>query len=349
MEMSPRDNAEADASEPQPKRYQHIPLEVRSLVARFIVDHNHSAKEAASIYGINPSTATKIAARYRSQGTTEKLPRGGQQSQKLTDEMKNQIRYWIDENCTAPLLSIANRIQESFQVTVSRKTIERCLASFHYTLKATSLVPARRNDITTLQLRHDFVTELIGYDYRKVIFIDEVGFCYTMRLRRGRSARGQRANLQMPTIHSRNNSVAAAMSWNSLLYYRIQDRPYNTDHFGSFIGELCTIFDASSMNSMVLVMDNVAFHRSASIRAICEAYGHKLLFLPPYTPFLNPIENLFSKWKQLVKRGTPESPEMLLELIYSAASEITSDDCEGFYHHLRSYFQRCLRFDTIDN
>jgi hypothetical protein len=44
MEMSPRDNAEADASEPQPKRYQHIPLEVRSLVARFIVDHNHSAK-----------------------------------------------------------------------------------------------------------------------------------------------------------------------------------------------------------------------------------------------------------------------------------------------------------------
>jgi hypothetical protein len=162
-----------------------------------------------------------------------------------------------------------------------------------------------------LQLWHDFVTDLIGYDYQKFFFLNEVGFCYTMPLQRGHSFRGQHANIQMPTIHSRNNSVVAAMAWNSLLYYRIQNRAYNTEYFGSLIGELCTILDASSMSNMVLVMDNVPFHQSTSIHNICEARGHIILYIPPYTPFLNPIENLFSKWKHLVKRGMPDSPSDL--------------------------------------
>ena len=52
-------------------------------------------------------------------------------------------------------------------------------------------------------------------------------------------------------------------------------------------------------------MDNVAFHKNKEVKAIAEAKRHIIIFLPPYSPFLNPIENMFSKWKQVIRAKRP--------------------------------------------
>jgi hypothetical protein len=192
---------------------------------------------------------------------------------------------------------------------MSRKTVERCLNEMHYTLKQTSLIPEGRNDQATIQERADFVTEIVVHDPNMPVFVDEVGFCYTMRLSRGRSASGTRANLRVPAIRSKNNSIAAALDFSSLLMFEIQGQAYKTDSFCAYMVALCSALNLSGRTNRTTIMGNVPFHRARAVRDACVAHGHRLLHLPPYSPFLNPIENLFSKWKQLVKQSCPDSPE----------------------------------------
>jgi transposase len=65
----------------------------------------------------------------------------------------------------------------------------------------------------------------------------------------------------------------------------------------------------------MLIMDNVAFHKSIECREVIESSNFHLMFLPPYSSFPNPIENMFSKWKNLVKRLNPSNEEALMDFI----------------------------------
>jgi transposase len=186
----------------QTSRRATIPNGLRELVAKYIVDQGHTPKEAAIAFGLKANTTCQIASVYQMQGRTISLPRGGQQRQKLDNDMKNQICEWVDKECTIPLTILAQRASMTFGISIGRKTIERCLKMFHYTLKRTSLVPALRNDLSTLEMQMDFVSEVVSIDPAAFVFVDEVGFCYTLRLNRGRSASGERANSRVPTICS---------------------------------------------------------------------------------------------------------------------------------------------------
>src|SRR6478672_11908691 len=83
---------------------------VRELVARYIVDQRHSVSEASATFSIKASTASRIASVYRIEGRTKALKRGGTHNQKLTDDMKQQVRAWVDEECTTPLAQMANKV-----------------------------------------------------------------------------------------------------------------------------------------------------------------------------------------------------------------------------------------------
>ena len=78
-------------------------------------------------------------------------------------------------------------------------------------------------------------------------------------------------------------------------------------------------------------MDNIAFHKGDTIKTFIENKGAKYLFLPPYSPFLNPIENLFSKLKNSVKSKSPNNETELFEYLEDSSSDINSDDCKNYF------------------
>jgi transposase len=96
-------------------------------------------------------------------------------------------------------------------------------------------------------------------------------------------------------------------------------------------------------------MDNVRFHKVAIINNRIIESGHVLKFLPPYSPFLNPIENLFSKWKQLVRSERRRNDVNLFEIIDSSYEQITSMDCEGFYRNMLRFLLACLNRVCIED
>jgi transposase len=173
---------------------------LRERITKYIVDQKHSAKEAGEAFGVKPNTASRIASIYRVEGRTSAKRRGGVQTQKMTESMKLQVREWVDQDCTLPLKLVAQKASKVFNTTIGRKTVQRCLSAFHYTLKCTSIVPERRNCPSTLQKHMDFVSEIVGLDPNILVFIDEVGFNYTMRVGHGQPLSGERANVRVPTI-----------------------------------------------------------------------------------------------------------------------------------------------------
>ena len=90
-------------------------------------------------------------------------------------------------------------------------------------------------------------------------------------------------------------------------------------------------------------MDNVRFHHSQGIRESIEAAEHRLVYLPPYSPFLNPIEEVFSKWKGRVKALNCRNEDDLYAKIHSSSTCITQENCEAYYRHMMSFIVKCLQ------
>ena len=99
----------------------------------------------------------------------------------------------------------------------------------------------------------------------------------------------------------------------------------------------------------IFIWDNVAFHNSNSPEELIQEKGDIILNLPPYSRFLNPIENMFSKLKNLIRSGEPKTKNLIYALLDESIKLITEDDCQNFFNHSESYFGRCLRGDSISS
>jgi transposase len=143
-------------------------------------------------------------------------------------------------------------------------------------------------------------------------------------------------------LRTRNFSVMCAMNKEGLFHYSVQSRAYNTVSFMDALRSLFEKLRCQNISNAVLIADNVPFHKANCVRELVEQNGHRLMFLPPYSPFMNPIENMFAKWKEAVRNNRPENEEALIQLIEQGASLITRNDCDGYFRHTIGFLDRCL-------
>lgn len=94
-------------------------------------------------------------------------------------------------------------------------------------------------------------------------------------------------------------------------------------------------------------MDNAPIHKSLDVQAMISSRGYKCMYLPTYSPFLNPIEEMWSKVKMGVRRSEVSDKDKLTQRILEAATEVTVTDCVGWINHSVSYFDRCLNMEKL--
>lgn len=185
----------------------------------------------------------------------------------------------------------------------------------------------------------------IPFTSGNVIYVDETGFNLHIRRRYGRSRRGERVNLVVANSRGRNISVCSSMSMDGMIHYRAILSAYNTWEFIIFLEEICQRLDRTPK---IFIMDNVRFHHSAEVRETVEALGHRIHFLPAYSPQLNPIELLFSKWKNIIRSNvTIFDTNRLLEAINDASSHITQSDCIGWIHESTRYASKAIQRENF--
>ncbi|KAK0153012.1 hypothetical protein N1851_005311 [Merluccius polli] len=189
------------------------------------------------------------------------------------------------------------------------------------------------------------------------IFIDEAGFNLAKTRRRGRNIIGHRAIIDVPGQRGGNITMCAAISnAHGVLHRHANLGPYNTAHMLTFLDRLHNILipperidDADHQrNRYVVVWDNVSFHRAAPVQNWFADHPPFLVqYLPPYSPFLNPIEEFFSAWRWKVYDRQPHVRIPLMQGMEEACDEIAVGAIQGWIRHSRRFFPRCLARENI--
>lgn len=114
-----------------------------------------------------------------------------------------------------------------------------------------------------------------------------------------------------------------------------------TEHFLNYISNVMDVLDKNNMKCHHLVMDNAPIHTPEAVRKFIESRGYKCLYLPPYSPFLNPIEEFWSKVKGGVRKTPLRADDRLTDRICDSVKKVTRSDCQGYIRHAMSFFSRC--------
>ncbi len=163
------------------------------------------------------------------------------------------------------------------------------------------------------------------------MFIDESGFHTSMMRLRARAPRGKRAYGKVPRNRGRNQTLIASITLEGGMGEVVCIKgATDAAVFESYVEE----FLAPRLHEgQVVVLDGLGAHRTRRVRELIEAKGADLLFLPSYSPDLNPIEEAFSKIKNIVRKAAARTREALNEAIAEALSAIKPEDVVGWFSH----------------
>lgn len=167
-------------------------------------------------------------------------------------------------------------------------------------------------------------------DPHKLIFIDETGANTKMTRLYGRAPRGERLNCSIPHGHWKTSTFVAGLKATGIIAPLIIDQPMNSVRFAFYVHH--HLVPALTPGDIV-IMDNLSSHKSDATRNAIEAAGATLLFLPPYSPDLNPIEKMFAKLKALLRKTAKRSVTDLWDAIALILQTITPTECENFFSH----------------
>ncbi len=167
-------------------------------------------------------------------------------------------------------------------------------------------------------------------DAGRLVFVDEMGSNTALSSLFAWARRGERAHGKAPRNRGKNTTLLASMSAEGMGSCLAVVGSATKAVFESYVER---VLAPSLSPGQVVVLDNLAAHKGERVRELVEERGCELLFLPPYSPDLNPIEEAFSKVKALVRKTEARTREALIEALGRALDTVTAQDARGFFGH----------------
>jgi transposase len=167
-------------------------------------------------------------------------------------------------------------------------------------------------------------------DVRRLVFVDECGTHTSLAPLYAWAPRGRRAYAKVPRNRGKNMTLLASMSAEGMGPCVAVEGTTTAEVFEAYVEQALAPMLKEGQS---VVMDNLSAHKGKKVRQLVEARGCQLLFLPPYSPDLNPIEEAFSKVKACLRRARARSRETLVGAIGRAISAVTARDARAFFEH----------------
>lgn len=167
-------------------------------------------------------------------------------------------------------------------------------------------------------------------DVRRLVFVDESGMHTSMDRLRSRAPKGERAYGHVPRNRGKNTTLVASMSLSGMGESMVVEGATDSEVFEVYVEHFLA---PALREGQVVVLDNLGAHRPKRIRELIEARGAELVFLPSYSPDLNPIEEAFSKIKNILRKVGARTHESLMEALSGALGEVTPWDAAGWFDH----------------
>ena len=303
--------------------------DLRKRVLDTVQRGDGSLRQIARRFLVSISFVTRLLRLHRSTGSVLPRPQGGGNPAALGPEDLERLRELVRQQPDATLEELRQRLGAS----CSTMTICRALKKLGLPLK--KKVPrAREQDSPEVQeQRREFCEELAGVDPRRLVYVDECGANTAMTRTHGRAPVGQRVLANTPgrwesitlTCGLRLSGVTAASAFPGAT---------NTGVFETYVEEVLV---PELKPGDVVIWDNLKPHESEEAIQAVEAAGAEVMPLPPWSPDLTPIEEMFSKVKGSLRSAAARTKETVYAAFGSALHDVTIENIAGWFQDRAAY------------
>ena len=313
--------------------------DLRWRVVRLFLCQRKSPSEIAGILFISEKSVRRYIQRLLRTGdvTAWRQRHGPMKILNRVDEFELLLR--VIRNPTVYLRELSAYLFHKTGREASLSTLSRFLQSSNFSRKKLKTIASRRCE----KKRSHFKAVTVSNPYylpEMFVFIDEVGFDFRNGIRRyGYAPRGKEATEKFPVFYNKRKNTIAAISMSGVLDAVTYDHNVSGETFANFLRKNMLQhfqpFNGTNPHSIV-VMDNASIHHTEEVTGLLQSIGVLVKFLPPYSPDLNPIEEVFSKVKYFIRAESSRLMRSAIgyrKLIVEAFLHVTKADCEQYISH----------------
>jgi transposase len=211
--------------------------------------------------------------------------------------------------------------------------IVRALKKLKITRKKKVLHAQEQDSPEGQQPRRDFVEEVAGIDSQRLVFVDESGANTSMTRTHGRAPVGERVHGAVPS-HWDSVTLICGLRLSGVMAPVVFQGATDTPAFQSYVEQILV---PELQPNDVVIWDNLQPHKTAAVVAAVEQAGARIVRLPPSSPDLTPIEEMFSKVKGALRSAAARSTVTITEAIGSALRDVSPQDILGWFHSRAAY------------
>ena len=321
----------------EPGRTKAYSLDIRWRIVWQRIGKGLKYREIATNLSVSLGTVSNIMQHFEATGCVDpKVQPSREDQRKLDDCHELYILGLIYNNPTLELHEICNKVEEISAVVVSGPTICRLLRRNGITRKKVRQVALQRCS----DMRARFIANISFYPVDQLVWVDETGCNAKDHTRKfGYELKGETPVYHRFLVRGKRVSSITAMSVDGIVAYDLTASTVNGEKFLDFLRATLVPemmpYNGSNPRS-ILVMDNCTIHHISDVIDFLLSVGILVIYLPPYSPDLNPIEELFSFLKYYLKQHDEVIQALNsnpIEVIKSAFNEITRDHCKAWVRH----------------
>lgn len=368
----------SDSSSENKRTHRSYKPEVKNYFFYLIYEKGMSVRAAAQEIKVPQSTAQTWKKKAELAGDEEMEPRQSGSGRKagrppvLTEEHQQFLINFIDERPSSVLDEMIEGLTSHFAgLTIKKSALHDFVTKkCNITLKRAHFHSIERNSPEKIEERYCWVKKMLDTDMdylSNCVFIDEAAFHINMKRSVAWSRKGERAVVVVPKTRAKTTTILGAICAYGVVNIRVRrpkvqtqnkkrkaersmptpkeatKRGTVTGHYFNFVASCMDIMDQhSEFKDYYLVMDNAPIHKHKDIQKYIEGRGYHCLYLPSYSPELNPIEQFWSVAKSKLKREKLLEEETLTSRIRDACNDVLFSDLQGFCRYSVGKFDDCL-------
>jgi transposase len=299
--------------------------DLRERILNAVDNREGSRRELAVRFSVDVSTITRLLQLRRQTGSFQPRPHGGGTAPTLDQDAMERLRGFVEETPDATLEALKQRLGVSGSIMI----VCRALQKLGLPLKKKSPHASERDTPEVQKKRRSFRRKIVPIEAGRLVFVDETGVTTAMTPAYGRAPRGERVEASAPASWD-SVTVIAAMGLDGVRAPLAFPGSVNAATFESYVERVLV---PALRHGDVVVFDNLSSHLGPAVFEAIERAGASVLPLPPYSPDCTPIEEMFSKFKQFLRRVGARAKEHLYDAIGEGLREVTDEDILGWFRH----------------
>ena len=302
-----------------------LSTDLRERIVAAVDNHEGCRREIASRFRVDVSCITRLLQLRRETGSIEPRPLGGGKPPALDRGGLERLRALVQKRPDATL----EQLRQHLGLDGSIMLVWRALKRLGITRKKKTRHAQERDRPEVRKKRRRFRKEVKAIEPGRLVFVDETGVTTAMTPAYGRAPRGQRVVVSAPASWESVTLIAAP----GLEGTRAPLAFPGATNEAAFREYVESVLVPELRRGDVVVFDNLAAHLKPAVAEAIERAGARVMPLPPYSPDLTPIEAMFSKLKEFLRRAAARSKEALYDALGEALRQMTAQDILGWFQH----------------